>query len=292
MDKTYRINLDVGSKEPQQTNIVVCQGDSGIRFEIEVTGIDTTGIPARIVFKNQKGESYETEQFTKTGTRYVYILLGNEISHPGTVVADVKLIESTKRISSTKFLFTVDQDTLNDSPIQSGAYSSRLNDAINRTISAAENAENVVAGLFPIANNLTTEVAGYALDARMGKELQRQITVQNDNLAMQSIAFPGVPGVADSTGSSYVRKSGKVVTINLRLEATLALSANSQTLVGTLPVGYRPITPQYPFGFNYNSPSSITICAGTIGIDGTVKIMPTVVGATNIFHINFSFLCA
>lgn len=165
MDKTYRITLDVGSKEPQQTNIVVCQGDSGIKFEIEVTGIDTTGILAKIVFRNQKNESYETEEITKTGIKYIYTLLGNEISYPGTVVADVKLIETTKRISSTKFLFTVDQDTLNDTPIQSGAYSSSLDDAIDRALAAAESAENVQDGISPtITANSANNSSTYKLD--------------------------------------------------------------------------------------------------------------------------------
>lgn len=140
MRKSYRINLDIGSPEPQNTNIAICQGDKGISLDIGITGIDTSDTTAKIVFHKRNGEVIEGA-LTKVGDRYQYTTLGNETSHPGAVVADVKIYEDENRYSTTKFLFTVDQDTMNSSPISSGAYSASLDDAIDRAIAAAELAE-------------------------------------------------------------------------------------------------------------------------------------------------------
>ena len=173
MNKTYRINLDIGSKEPQRTNIIICAGDKGITLDIGISGVDTTNVTTQIVFKKKNGEVVEAPM-TKVGTRYIYTTLGNETSCPGIVVADVKLTEPNQRVSTTKFIFEVDSDTINDTPLQSGAYSTSLAEAIQ----ACENASQHI-----VANNLTTTEAGYALDARQGKILNDKFAEQDWKIA-------------------------------------------------------------------------------------------------------------
>lgn len=91
-----------------------------------------------------------------------------------------------------------------------------------------------------IANNLTTTASGKVLDARQGKALNDSLTALQNLLAV-SEGTAVVPSSTSFTVSRQVlRKSGNIVTFSFAVAVTTALS--SQTVICTLPSGFRPAT--------------------------------------------------
>jgi hypothetical protein len=63
-----------------------------------------------------------------------------------------------------------------------------------------------------------------------------------NKIVSQPVAIGTVSLVAGVTGTSTLRKSGKIVTLSMDLQSTINLPEGTQ--VGTLPIGFRPATEQ------------------------------------------------
>lgn len=132
MAKTYQIELSTEKNQPVITNIILCQGDSGIMFSISVIDMDLSGKTASIVFRRSDNVSIEKD-VAISNSKINYSLIGNEISVAGKVIVDVKIKENGKRISSASFVFDVEQDTITSNLIPPDRHISILENTINES---------------------------------------------------------------------------------------------------------------------------------------------------------------
>jgi hypothetical protein len=165
---TYPIILTTDVSTPIATSYTFKQEDYGITLAITVQDYDATGKTARIVFHKPDTNFVEYTINPVNGV-FIHTLTGMETQAPGIVVADMKFYKDGVRESTSSFIFTVEKDTYNHA-VMSGAYSDSLKAAIEeataRAIAAAKVCEDIAVGVLPIANNQSTNVAGYVLDAR------------------------------------------------------------------------------------------------------------------------------
>ena len=98
-----------------------------------------------------------------------------------------------------------------------------------------------------LANNLTTSVSGYALDARKGKAL-------NDLLATDSSAEVAVSTNKITANIAKAMKIGNIVVVSISASVTSAINTGSALL--TVPSGYRPSASQRPVFAYLNNGSS------------------------------------
>ena len=91
-----------------------------------------------------------------------------------------------------------------------------------------------------LINNATCTESGKALDARMGKTLQDQITSLNDSLA-NLVSYSYIT-VTCSYGSMHVRKRNGLIMLDFvtGLSSTAFPTDDSYHAIATLPEGYRP----------------------------------------------------
>lgn len=221
----YNIVLDTDINSPIDTNLKFTQGDKGQVLNLIVTDFDTTGTTAKIIFRKADGNVVEGS-ITATNGIYPYTIKGTEFECVGKVVADVKFYKDNVRISTAKFTFAVESDTINNSLTESKAYSdtleqmqefvdgklAELEDKAENVLDAAEQAVQMVlpvatantlggiksAGhitvgadgtpkLNNIVNNGATTQEGFVLDARYGKTLADNI----DNITEGSPTITG-----------------------------------------------------------------------------------------------------
>ena len=95
-----------------------------------------------------------------------------------------------------------------------------------------------------LANNFTTDVSGYALDARRGKAL-------NDILAADTSAEVAVSTNKITANIAKAYKIGNIVIVSVSASVTSAINTGSALL--TVPSGYRPSANQRPmFAYENN----------------------------------------
>lgn len=233
MTQQYNVILPIGKDLPVYTGIKLCQGDSGITFKITVPDFDTTGTTASIIF-NKYDKNVVQSAITSTDGVYSYTTLGTELTCVGQVVTDVKFYDSNnKRISSASFVFEVTPDTINSSVIESGTYSDSINTAVNRCNTAAEAAEEAVAGLIPIATSTTVGGVKSGGSVTVGQDGKMTIDVSNENVTFTEPAQDSelTSGSKLSVLIGLIKKKFSIINNNLDLSGDYSVYAIGQYLV-------------------------------------------------------------
>lgn len=215
--KEYSFRLDIKKKKDIEY-IEVVQGDTGTNvFNITLfdgyNPYNLYNLHVEIIFKKADGTTVEQNDIEKVNDvqgKIRCVLKTNTIAYPGKVIAELKILDNEKMLTSTTFEFWVRKSLLNDETIESTNEFPILTQLINETHDLIETVrqieeqvpENVVVKLnqleettnglvtafgdkidkSSIANNTVTTVAGLVLDARQGKALQDQVNGINNNL--------------------------------------------------------------------------------------------------------------
>lgn len=103
-----------------------------------------------------------------------------------------------------------------------------------------------------VANNLTTNVAGYALDARQGKALQDQITSLNGSLNSKKIPSFGIENIFTGNPFCIVNNGSDVISVQTDWDIDNG--------------GYRVKNIKYPAGTATNLTVSLSLPANSIVI--------------------------
>lgn len=103
-----------------------------------------------------------------------------------------------------------------------------------------------------VANNLTTNVAGYALDARQGKALQDQITSLNGSLNSKKIPSFGIENIFTGNPFCIVNNGSDVISVQTNWDIDNG--------------GYRVKNIKYPAGTATNLTVSLSLPANSIVI--------------------------
>ena len=103
-----------------------------------------------------------------------------------------------------------------------------------------------------VANNLTTNVAGYALDARQGKALQDQITSLNGSLNSKKIPSFGIENIFTGNPFCIVNNGSDVISVQTNWDIDNG--------------GYRVENIKYPAGAATNLTVSLSLPANSIVI--------------------------
>lgn len=103
-----------------------------------------------------------------------------------------------------------------------------------------------------VANNLTTNVAGYALDARQGKALQDQITSLNGSLNSKKIPSFGIENIFTGNPFCIVNNGSDVISVQTDWDIDNG--------------GYRVENIKYPAGTATNLTVSLSLPANSIVI--------------------------
>lgn len=103
-----------------------------------------------------------------------------------------------------------------------------------------------------VANNLTTNVAGYALDARQGKALQDQITSLNGSLNSKKIPSFGIENIFTGNPFCIVNNGSDVISVQTDWDIDNG--------------GYRVKDIKYPAGTTTNLTVSLSLPANSIVI--------------------------
>lgn len=103
-----------------------------------------------------------------------------------------------------------------------------------------------------VANNLTTNVAGYALDARQGKALQDQITSLNGSLNSKKIPSFGIENIFTGNTFCIVNNGSDVISVQTDWDIDNG--------------GYRVKNIKYPAGTATNLTVSLSLPANSIVI--------------------------
>lgn len=103
-----------------------------------------------------------------------------------------------------------------------------------------------------VANNLTTNVAGYALDARQGKALQDQITSLNDSLNSKKVPTIGIENIFTGNPFCIVNNGSDVISVQTDWDIDNG--------------GYRVKNIKYPAGTATNLTVSLSLPANSIVI--------------------------
>ena len=103
-----------------------------------------------------------------------------------------------------------------------------------------------------VANNLTTNVAGYALDARQGKALQDQITSLNGSLNSKKIPSFGIENIFTGNPFCIVNNGSDVISVQTNWDIDNG--------------GYRVENIKYPAGTATNLTVSLSLPANSIVI--------------------------
>ena len=103
-----------------------------------------------------------------------------------------------------------------------------------------------------VANNLTTNVAGYALDARQGKALQDQITSLNGSLNSKKIPSFGIENIFTGNPFCIVNNGSDVISVQTDWDIDNG--------------GYRVKNIKYPAGTTTNLTVSLSLPANSIVI--------------------------
>lgn len=103
-----------------------------------------------------------------------------------------------------------------------------------------------------VANNLTTNVAGYALDARQGKALQDQITSLNGSLNSKKIPSFGIENIFTGNPFCIVNNGSDVISVQTDWDIDNG--------------GYRVEKIKYPAGTTTNLTVSLSLPANSIVI--------------------------
>lgn len=138
-----------------------------------------------------------------------------------------------------------------------------------------------------IANNLATTESGLALDARQGKALKDGQDAINDNLAqLQGLVTKPFQGISTANGwetNGYAR----IIRVDKLVSGHLQVRNGTNTvgtIIGTIPVGYRPTQNVFITCSNFGTGSSNG--SVNIGSDGTIKIQSVF---TSITHVSIDF---
>lgn len=158
-----------------------------------------------------------------------------------------------------------------------------------------------------VANNLTTNVAGYALDARQGKALQDQITSLNGSLNSKKVPTIGIENIFTGNPFAVIADSGGLATVggtkweqdnggyhvkdikypaggSVSLTVSMTLPANSIVLIDVNTLNYENIKLQGTC-IKYNLTSSPSNTSLSIFFSGrnanvtvsTIRYMPLVI---------------
>lgn len=103
-----------------------------------------------------------------------------------------------------------------------------------------------------VANNLTTNVAGYALDARQGKALQDQITSLNGSLNGKKVPTIGIENIFTGNPFCIVNNGSDVISVQTDWDIDNG--------------GYRVKNIKYPAGTTTNLTVSLSLPANSIVI--------------------------
>lgn len=134
MSVSYDVLLNIKNLGTTKTGIKLTQNDSGIQFRIKImdgdTVFDDIGADMTIAFL-KSDQTVVLGDLTKEGNIYAYTLNGNEISKVGSVVCDVKATYIDGRVSTSKFIFDVDIDTITETSIESTSYLQKFESLLN-----------------------------------------------------------------------------------------------------------------------------------------------------------------
>lgn len=152
----YDVRLDIKKDTVIDSGLRFTQGDKSVlylRLAVMDNGgeFDSKDAEASINFVKPDGECVVGLP-VKNENFWVYQILGNELQAPGKVLCDMKFTYASGRISSSKFTFIVEKDTMLSGAIKSSSYIGPLEEILgemtnykNQGYSLVEAATNKVA---------------------------------------------------------------------------------------------------------------------------------------------------
>jgi hypothetical protein len=135
LNAVYNLGLQIKQFEIRQTGIVLTQGDNqSIEFHIRILenekDVNYTQATSRIVFLKADGNVVQGNM-TSSPNGYIYQLGTNEIAVVGEVICSVLLYGANgERLSVSRFNFSVQEDALSPSAVESSTEMDALTKAI------------------------------------------------------------------------------------------------------------------------------------------------------------------
>ena len=122
-----------------------------------------------------------------------------------------------------------------------------------------------------VVNNALTTEEGYALDARMGKSLQDQITAQNSDITQNNTISEIKIDIEFNSGisltSGQMKKMGKIIVLTLDITGNFA---SGETVIGTLKNNL-PITSTTTGGRSVDSSGKVSAMSSVILNSGLIR---------------------
>lgn len=146
---SYTLRLDMKDTGIINTGLRLKQGDSGLKFIIQVfyggvSAFDSETIP-KIVFRRPDGAAVMADMTVDSANEsYTYTLVGNELQFPGKELVDVKFaIGEDGRESTTTCIFDVVADTITPNTHGKGVYDNDLAEIIAEAIGLIDELKGV-----------------------------------------------------------------------------------------------------------------------------------------------------